>query len=72
MTMTIDWDAVEEFKARLCDRYTAQELVERLDLEVEDIVEKFLEHILQFAPTLVEEMGIVLEEENDGQDDRTD
>jgi hypothetical protein len=43
----IDEDIFQEFKLRLADRYTAEELCELLNLDVWDIIEAFSEKILE-------------------------
>lgn len=60
MIMSLDTELIEEFKNRLADRYTAVELVELMEISVEDIIEKYIEYILQFHQELVEEVGMVV------------
>lgn len=57
----IDLDLLEEFKARLADRYTAEELVEMLRLSEWDILEAFHDKI---ADLMDEEQ----EEDDDNED----
>lgn len=45
--MTTDIDLVDEYLARIRDKYTAYELVEELDLEVDDIIEAFYDLLLE-------------------------
>lgn len=45
--MSLDRELLEEFKARLADRYTAYELVELLDLDVWQILEVFEEEVTE-------------------------
>lgn len=59
--MMIDENRIEEYKARLCDRYTAPELVDLLDLPTIEIVEMFLDRIINDA-YLIEEVGFATEE----------
>lgn len=43
----LDDDYVDQLRAMLTDRFTAEEVVEILGLEVEDIFERFLDECLR-------------------------
>ena len=43
----VDLEMVEEFKARIADRYTAAELCELLEIPVEDIIETYIELLIE-------------------------
>lgn len=43
----MDREVLEEFKAQLADKYTAEELCELLELDVWDIIEMFEEKIVE-------------------------
>ena len=45
--MSVDYELLEEFKAELSERYTAEELCELLGLDVWDIIEAFPEKIME-------------------------
>lgn len=47
MTM-IDNDLLEEFLNWIADKYTAAELVEIMNLDVRDIIERFREELTEF------------------------
>lgn len=46
--MSVDRELLEEFKAQLLDRYTAEELVEVLQITAEDILEMFEDKVTEF------------------------
>lgn len=43
----IDLDLLDEYKARVADRYTATELVDLLDLDVWQIIEAFEDTLIE-------------------------
>lgn len=45
--MSIDRDALEEYKAALADRYTGPELAELLNLDVWAILEAFEDEVIE-------------------------
>ena len=45
--MSMDRELLEEFKATLADRYTAEELCELINLDVWDILEMFEDKIIE-------------------------
>lgn len=45
--MMLDQELLNEFKACLADRFTAEELCELLHLDVWDIIEAFQEQIME-------------------------
>ena len=64
----IDDDLLQEAKDRLCDRYTADELVELLDISAEEIIDTFINKIFYWtrvSPELEELFGSFLEEDED-------
>ncbi len=61
----LDDDILQEAKDRLCDRYTAAELVELLDLSTETFLDSFWDLLLQSCPEVLEEVGLVISEEED-------
>ena len=61
----LDDDILQEAKDRLCDRYTAAELVELLDLSTETFLDSFWDLLLQSCPEVLEEVGLVVSEEED-------
>lgn len=58
MDNMLDEELVNEYKARLADRYTAAELCELLDLDVNDIIETYWDYLLMFHPYILEEVGL--------------
>lgn len=44
--MMLDADLIAILRARLADKFTAYELVEMLDIPVEDIIEMYLDQIM--------------------------
>ena len=61
----LDDDILQEAKDRLCDRYTAAELAELLDLSAETFLDSFWDLLLQSYPEVLEEVGLVVSEEED-------
>ena len=59
--MGLDLGLLEEFKARLADRYTAAELVEMVDISDEEIIEEYWSRILNARSLLLEEVGLSVE-----------
>lgn len=53
----LDDDQVTEYERRLIDRYTASELIELLDPEVELVIDRFHDEILN-SRFLMEEVGL--------------
>lgn len=51
----MDLELLEELRLRLAERFTAAELIELLDPEVEDIIEMYLDAILA-RPDILEEV----------------
>ena len=49
----MDREERDEFFNRVCDRFTAEELVEILGLSTWDVVEQFRDYIMQFKLTEV-------------------
>lgn len=47
INMSIDVELLEEYKLELADRYTAEELVELLQLDVWEIIEMFEDRIME-------------------------
>lgn len=45
--MSVDYELFEEFKNQLADRYTAEELCEKLNLDVWDVIEAFQEKVIE-------------------------
>lgn len=58
--MSQDRQLLEEYKARLADRYTSAELSDLLDIPVEDIIEMYWDRILDAG--LLKEVGMPEEE----------
>lgn len=52
----LDSEILDAFLKRLLDHYTATELVDRLDLTTEDIVDAFYELIMENSRDLTEDM----------------
>lgn len=49
-----DDNAVDEFIKNILERYNAAELVDLLDLSTSDVVDAFLERILDAGPELLD------------------
>lgn len=56
--VVLNQELVEEYKARLADRFTAAELVELMDLPTEDIIESWWEYILEYHGHILKEVGL--------------
>lgn len=57
--MALNKDFVREVMARCSDRYTSSELVDLLDIPVEELVDLFVDRILE-STVILEELGYLI------------